>query len=406
MKPNTSQTTSNCKFTEILVSLAATVSGFAGFQRVLRPIGECVLDDWDFPRIPSVARRNQISNPESLMTTTADTTEAIFQRLKKLGFSASEATGMQHSVPKIKGGTGAERKAMQTNEEEARQNQRHYLDESSKNGNAWFQNVKTDRQYSEFVLVSPEMARELLAVNENPRKRIMQDRIDRYANDMGNGRWHDNSQSIAIDYNSKLHNGQHRISALIQCGKPQRLYFTFNTLVNARLDEDTGASRSVTVQIEQQLHNNIGCKLPAVCRAAMRGASETRMSARFSQSDYLEFAKQHGPTIEWIVKICPGHRSDVIAAFLKATLWYGPDQMEGFIRRFADVLFTSKDDPAKLLHQQAKFSKGTTRLSLYRKTLSAVHHYIHGKTVSKLLERDKDLFDWEPGWIVPQKESK
>ena len=106
------------------------------------------------------------------------------------------------------------------------------------------------------------------------------------------------------------------------------------------------------------------------------------------------------------MKICPGHRSDVIAAFLKATLWYGPDQMEGFIRRFADVLFTSKDDPAKLLHQQAKFSKGTTRLSLYRKTLSAVHHYIHGKTVSKLLERDKDLFDWEPGWIVPQKESK
>jgi len=338
---------------------------------------------------------------EDCVTTTGMKTQTILEKLKEMGFSPDEATGQRHSIPKIKA-VSAEQRAKDTNEQDARKNQSHYVAESLKTGKPWFQNPKMQRQYSEFVLVTPEMAKELLAANDNPRRRISQSRIDRYAHDMANGSWHDNSQSIALDYNGKMHNGQHRISALIQNRKPQRLYFTFNTLVDARLDEDTGASRTATVQIELDLHNNIGSKLPAICRAAMRGVSE-RAGDAFSASDFADFAKLYGPTIEWLVRICPGHRSDVMAALLKAVLWFGPDRMEPFIKRFSEVLFTGKDDPAKLLHQQAKFVRSNTRTGLYRKTLSAIHHEMSGKNVSKLLERDKDLFDWDAGWAVPSK---
>ena len=338
---------------------------------------------------------------EKCVSTPANTTQTILEKLKEMGFSPSEATGQRHSVPKIKD-LSAEQRARDTNAQEARKNQSHYLAESEKTGRPWFQNTKMKRQYSEFVLVTPEMAKELFSANDNPRRRISQSRIDRYARDMSNEAWHDNSQSIALDYNGKMHNGQHRVSALIQNGKPQRLYFTFNTLVDARLDEDTGASRTTTVQIELDLHNNIGCKLPAICRAAMRGISE-RSGDAFSASDLADFARLYGSTIEWLVRICPSHKSDVMAALLKAVLWYGPERMEPFIKRFSEVLFTGKDDPAKLLHQQAKFVRSNTRTGLYRKTLSAIHHEMTGKNVSKLLERERDIFDWNAGWVVPSK---
>jgi hypothetical protein len=335
---------------------------------------------------------------------TVATNDEVLKKLEELGFSPTSITGRRHAIPRITN-LSDERKAIRVNDTEGRRNQLHYLAEASKTGRPWFQNPKEEKQYSEFVLVSPEMAGELLKHNDNPRRRIMQDRIDRYASDMMSGSWHDNSQSIAIDYMGKMHNGQHRVSAVTQCGRAQRLYFTFNTLVDARLDEDTGASRSATEQIELELHNNLGNKLPAICRSAMRGASDSRKSDRFSASDFSEFARNHGATIEWISRICPTHRSDVIAAFLKSVLWYGPDKMEPFMRRFNDMLFTSTSDPAKLLHQQAK-GRGISRLCLYRKTLAAIHHYVSGKTVTKLLERDRDIFEWDPGWKVPANTNK
>lgn len=324
----------------------------------------------------------------------------IIAKLAELGYSTQDVTGTRHSIPKP-GEISAEKKAVASIEKEGKANQIHYLAAAKKSGKAWHRNTKESGVYSEYILVTPEMAEELLKWNDNPRKKIMQTVIDRYRADMAAGEWTDTAESIAIDYNGYLHNGQHRLNAIVQWGQPQRMYFTFNTLVSAREDEDVGAPRKPAVQIELRLHNRIGNKLPAICRAAMRGVGNP--SARISQAQLAEFAEMYGPQIEWIERICPTYRSDVLAAFLKAILWYGVEQMEPFLKRFGEVLFESTDDPAKLLHSAVKLQRGTrTKLSLYKKTLAAVHHHIQGRRVSKLLERDTDIFEWEPGWKVPK----
>lgn len=325
----------------------------------------------------------------------------IQAKLEEMGFSSDNITGKRHSIPKP-AEIAAERKAVIAIEQEAKSNQQFYKDRSAKTKKPWFHNVREEGQYSEFVLVSPEMAAELLAWNNNPRKKIMQSVVDRYRTDMQNGEWNDNSQSIAIDYKGYLHNGQHRLTAIVQLGKPQRMYFTFNTLVSAREDEDVGAPRKPAVQIELRLHNRIGNKLPAVCRAAMRGVNGT--TKKISQSQLADFAEIYGAQIEWLERICPTHRSDILAAFLKAVLWYGTDTMEPFLKRFGDVLFDSKDDPAKLLHSATKIMRGSrTKVSLYKKALAAVHHHVSGRRVSKLIERDTDIFEWEEGWKIPKR---
>lgn len=336
-------------------------------------------------------------------STKVDRRAEIIAKLEELGFSAQAVTGTRHHIPKPSE-ISAENKAISSIEKEGKANQAFYLAASKKNKKPWHQNTKQNGVYSEYILVSPEMAEELLKWNDNPRKRIMQSAIDRYRNDMAAGEWTDTAESIAIDYNGYLHNGQHRLNAVVQLGKPQRLYFTFNTLVSAREDEDVGAPRKPAVQIELRLHNRIGNKLPAVCRAAMRGVGNP--CARISQAQLAEFAEMYGPQIEWLERICPTYRSDVLAAFLKAILWYGVDRMEPFLKRFGEVLFESTDDPARLLHAAVKLQRGTrTKLSLYKKTLAAVHHHIQGRRVSKLLERDTDIFEWEAGWKVPEQDS-
>lgn len=326
--------------------------------------------------------------------------EAILARLEAMGFPADNATGTRHYIPKA-GERNSELKAISVNEQRALENQKYYLTQAKKSGKPWFHHPKNKEQYSEFVLVSPEMARQLLEWNKNPRKRVMQTVIDRYCTDMRNGEWNDNSSAIAIDYNGHMHNGQHRINAIIQLGKPQRLWFTFQTLTSAREDEDTGAPRKPAVQIELKLNNRIGNKLPAICRAAMRGVNGT--TQRISSAQLAEFAELYGAQIEWLAKLCPTYRSDILGAFLKAVLWYGPDRMEPFLKRFGGVLFDSKEDPARLLHSVAKGIRGPrTRVSLYKKALSAIHHYVNNNKVTKLMERDEDIFEWESGWSVPK----
>ena len=324
--------------------------------------------------------------------------ESILAQLEEMGFSSGDVTGKRHFIPKpIE--VAAEKKAVSDNETNASQNQRHYLSQSRKTGRPWFHHPKQNQQYSEFVLVSPEMAKSLLEWNKNPRKKIMQAVVDRYCADMLAGEWNDNSSAIAIDYNGHMHNGQHRISAVIQLGKPQRLWFTFQTLVSAREDEDTGAPRKPAVQIEHKLHNRIGNKLPAICRSAMRGVSGS--NKKISPAQLAEFAELYGAEIEWLERVCPTYRSDILGAFLKAVLWYGKDRMEPFLKRFGDVLFDSKEDPARLLHAVAKGSVVRTRINLYKKALAAIHYHITGKRVSKLVERDVDIFEWDAGWKVP-----
>jgi hypothetical protein len=324
--------------------------------------------------------------------------ESILSQLEEMGFSSGDVTGKRHFIPKpIE--VAAEKRAVSDNETNAAQNQRHYLSHSRKTGRPWFHHPKQNQQYSEFVLVSPEMAKSLLEWNKNPRKKIMQAVVDRYCADMLAGEWNDNSSAIAIDYNGHMHNGQHRISAVVQLGKPQRLWFTFQTLVSAREDEDTGAPRKPAVQIEHKLHNRIGNKLPAICRSAMRGVSGS--NKKISPAQLAEFAELYGAEIEWLERVCPTYRSDILGAFLKAVLWYGADRMEPFLKRFGDVLFDSKEDPARLLHAVAKGNVVRTRMNLYKKALAAIHYHITGKRVSKLVERDVDIFEWDAGWKVP-----
>ena len=76
--------------------------------------------------------------------------------------------------------------------------------------------MKTDdrRYLKQKVTITPKMAEELLAHNENNRK-LNVDRVKQFARQMKAGQWQYNNEPIQIYENGVLANGQHRLSACV-----------------------------------------------------------------------------------------------------------------------------------------------------------------------------------------------
>lgn len=333
----------------------------------------------------------------------------VFERLKQMGILPDRVSGQpKHSVPLPATGEQASlhvdesKRRYETILREAKDNQRYYLDQAKLTGKQWFHCPRTPNQYSEYVLISPEMAEAALPYNNNPRKRVKPRTIEAYARDMQAGRWLPTDESLSIDYNGEWYDGQHRLNAVIQSGASVVFYITWNSLIEARFGVDQGVVRSATEKLDLVLENNIGTKLAAICRSMMRGISGA--GTKWTDAEICQFASKHGPVIEWVAKACPGIRADVQAVIAKAALWYGVDRIEPFAKRLADVMFTCKDDPARRLYEfvlQGKRGVPTSGLVVYRKALSAVYQEVRGRTIRALYERDKDIFEWAPGWTVP-----
>ncbi|MCS4054077.1 hypothetical protein [Salinibacter ruber] len=68
---------------------------------------------------------------------------------------------------------------------------------------------------SAVIKVTPEMAKEWLKKNRSNRK-VREDRVDRYAEQMKDGEWMVSPDAIAFSHTGKLINGQHRLKAITQ----------------------------------------------------------------------------------------------------------------------------------------------------------------------------------------------
>ena len=99
------------------------------------------------------------------------------------------------------------------------------------------------KQKTQVVRMTPDMARDILKNNTNNRN-VKRDRVSLYATEMEKGRWQLNGESIVIDENGNLKDGQHRLMAVVksQCTVPMVVV----TGVDADCSiYDRGSSRSV-----------------------------------------------------------------------------------------------------------------------------------------------------------------
>lgn len=100
-----------------------------------------------------------------------------------------------------------------------------------------------------YVYVTPEMAKAILVGNTNNRA-VKQRVVDAYAFDMAAGLWYwHTAEPIKIAEDGTLLDGQHRLLAVIQCGKPQGFYIAYNVPLNALGKLDQGVRRDAADNI-------------------------------------------------------------------------------------------------------------------------------------------------------------
>lgn len=99
------------------------------------------------------------------------------------------------------------------------------------------------------VEVTPELARLWLEFNVNNRN-VNPSRVAQIARDMTAGLWKQNGDSIRFDREGRLIDGQHRLLAVIESGRPLSTFVVRGLEPDAQTTIDTGQARSAG----QQLH--------------------------------------------------------------------------------------------------------------------------------------------------------
>ncbi len=97
---------------------------------------------------------------------------------------------------------------------------------------------------AEIQTITPELASAYLANAHEMQRSINPKRVRAFVDDMTSGRWVDSPDAIAFGADGKLENGQHRLTAIVQSGMPQRMLVVRGISENAFQVMDAGQLRS------------------------------------------------------------------------------------------------------------------------------------------------------------------
>lgn len=96
---------------------------------------------------------------------------------------------------------------------------------------------------SEFMLVTPELASQLLEGNSINRP-LDRNRVNTYVSEIKNGNWKLNGEAIIFDSTGALANGQHRLHAIVKSGIAVMMLVVNGVEKDAMKTMDTGKSRT------------------------------------------------------------------------------------------------------------------------------------------------------------------
>jgi hypothetical protein len=124
-----------------------------------------------------------------------------------------------------------------------------------------FEDEDQDWSVKEYLnlTVSPKLANHLLNNHYRQNRKVKKKVVEKYARDMKSGQWLFTGESIGIDIEGKILDGQHRLMAIRQADINMELPFAFGLPVKAMRAMDSGSSRSysdyLTITQSKKLSN-------------------------------------------------------------------------------------------------------------------------------------------------------
>jgi hypothetical protein len=200
--------------------------------------------------------------------------------------------------------------------------------------------------------ITPAMAARLLKTNAVSTGDLIRNRnvnqrtVARYAAQMSKGLWMVNGESIKVDYNGKLFDGQHRLWACIEAGKPFKTAFHTGLPPEAATTVDTGPVRKPKDIL--YMHGCSYCTALAASLSLYRlyedGAlySGTARDPLLNQ-EVIPYYEKHKALSESIKKMERWKVKDILTLSVGSTLHYIFSQGEP---DFSDLFFEALGSPA------------------------------------------------------------
>lgn len=245
--------------------------------------------------------------------------------------------------------------------------------------------------------VTPEVATEMLQRNAGNQRDRKEPTINRYAEDMRLGQWRLTHQGIAFNAKGHLHDGQHRLSAVIVADVSVPLLVFFGAGADQEMAViDTNKVRTLT---DSATVLSLGFKAPdcSLFNAAVRyGAKNgngtllgmtntTRLELMNRNADLFASVLKWFGTSKFARKVSP---APVRAAVTCAAFHVDHDRLARFVAVFTDQVDDAKptEDAAKSLRQLVVSSERVSQSNeLFLKSCRAIQHFLNGTTVGRYL---------------------
>lgn len=184
--------------------------------------------------------------------------------------------------------------------------------------------------------VAPSLAEEWLNRNDANRH-LRRGVVEQYAADMEAGAWGHCTTPIAFYSDGNLADGQHRLWAVVESGKPQEFYVVRGLSRSDGLNIDTGAPRTVVDAGKiSGLDPHLSTGLISACRSIEEGRGG---HTRTSHAHKMAWVNAHREAGEWVTAHGPKGRKLMGGAVMGAVgrAWYHVEDHDKLMR-FCDVV--------------------------------------------------------------------
>lgn len=244
--------------------------------------------------------------------------------------------------------------------------------------------------------VTPKKAEEWLNAN-NVNRRLDNDKVTQYANDMRDGRWTSCAAPICFYDDGNIADGQHRLWAVVEAGSPMSFIIARGFSREDGLNIDRGKPRSL-VDNAKISGSDVGLtnELIGVCRAIEDGQhanSTNRSGSRLrSDAERLAIVAKHREAADWAISNGPrgkGIRTAMLTGAV-ARAWYFEADLDR-LRRFGDVVtdgFSDGDAESAavafrnyLIHKSSATSSALWR-DTFLKAQNAIYYFMQGRRLT------------------------
>lgn len=245
------------------------------------------------------------------------------------------------------------------------------------------------------MTITPDWCLDVLTYKNELNRRVRQDRVDKYMQDVLKGNFEVINNGIGFYKDGTLADGQHRLWAIVEAQQEVDVIVVFGMNKSSLPHIDEGASRS-TKDVANMMGIEGGNKHLGVSNYILEVKGIKRTTPKHEQ---IDFYRRHSRSIMFVCSRLNRKmiaRSPVLAACTRAYYSADHDRLERFLEILQDGYLKSEDESAAIMLRnfllQNNNNSGSFRLEMYYKTEMALKHFLDYNTIKRLYRASTEQF--------------